>query len=325
MYKTFPEILVEFRKKHNLSQDELSKNLSCSRTYIHYLEKGDRNPSIEFLNRLSKLYNIDLNTYYKEFYSDIPFEYRKIYTSFRNAIETNTIKTNHILAELLEEYENDNCFKHGEMRNLYLYTKALYHFHENDFKLSNSICVEALELNDHKIEDLETNSSFFTPIEYCIMVLMSVIDIKNKEGKYGRDNLIKIYVNIKENFFENDFYLSFNLTIIVRTYIVLNNNLSTLYLEEGDLEKSLLHIEEAIDFNRKHYNSSLLHSLYFTKAECLYAKQDYENTIKSVFHVLANCSAVSDELVDTYIKKIEVSFPKTLDNLNLSHIRKVYL
>lgn len=321
MYKSFPEILVELRKNHKLTQSELSEKLSCSRMYIHLLEKGERTPSIEFLNKLSNLYSIDLSSYY----SDIPFEYRKVYTIFRTAIETSTIETNYILAELLEKYKDDDCFKYSEMRNLYLYTKALYYSRENNFELSNSICIKALELNEHKIEDLKSNNSFFTPIEYCIMTLMSIIDIMSKDNTGGRDNLIKIHTNIKQNFFKDDFYLSFNLIIIVRAYIILNNNISTMYLEEDNFEKSLAHINEAISFNHRYYNSSLTHILYFTKAEYFYAVQDYENTIKSIFQILANCSAISDELVNIYINKIETSFPNILSKINLEYLRDIYL
>lgn len=321
MYKSFPEILIELRKKHKLTQAELSIKLSCSRMYIYLLEKGDRNPSDEFLNKLSNLYGIDLNLYYY----DIPFEYRKIYTRFRSAIESNSVKTNQLISKLLEEYEDNDCIKNGEMRNLYLYTKALYYFEKNNFDLSTSICIKALELNNHKLEDLEICSSFFTPTEYCIMILMSMINIVNESDSFGSKTLIKLHENIKYNFFGDDFFISFNLTIIVRVYIILNNNISTMYLEKGDLKKSLLHIDEAINFNHKYYNSSLSHNIYFTKAQCLYAIGDYENTIKSIFQVLANCSTISDELVRTYIHKIETSFPNILEKLNLDHIKQVYL
>lgn len=321
MCKSFPEILVELRKNHKLTQEELSIKLSCSRMYIHLLEKGERNPSVGFLNRLSNLYSVDLSLYH----SEIPIEHQKIYTTFRNAIEINTTHTNYILAELLGKYKNDDCFKYGEMKNLYMYTEALYYFREEDFKFSNSICVQLLELNNHKIEDLEKVGMFFTPIEYCTMVLMTVMAVTYKTDNCGITNLVELHKNIKRNFFGDDFYLGLNLTIIIRVYIILNNNISTMYLEEGNFDKSLSYIEEAISFNHKYYNSSLTHNLYFTKAECLYAKYDYENTIKSVFQILANCSAISDELVDTYIKKIEISFPNVLDKLNLEHIRELYL
>ena len=48
------EAIIEARKEHNLSQDDLAKRIGTSRSNITKLENGNYKPSIDFLNRVAK-------------------------------------------------------------------------------------------------------------------------------------------------------------------------------------------------------------------------------------------------------------------------------
>lgn len=57
----YGENIKAVRKKLKLSQEEISTQIGITyRAYSSY-ERGDRNPSLEFLAALNKMYNVNLN------------------------------------------------------------------------------------------------------------------------------------------------------------------------------------------------------------------------------------------------------------------------
>ena len=58
--------LVSLRKKHNLTQNQLAEKISYSDNAISRWEHAELMPSIEVLEDLSKVYNIPIETFFKE-------------------------------------------------------------------------------------------------------------------------------------------------------------------------------------------------------------------------------------------------------------------
>ncbi len=58
--------LVSLRKKHNLTQQQLAERLSYSDNAISRWEHAELTPSVEVLEDLSKIYNIPIETFFKE-------------------------------------------------------------------------------------------------------------------------------------------------------------------------------------------------------------------------------------------------------------------
>ena len=57
----YSEKIRQVRKKLNITQEEISTQIGISyRAYSSY-ERGDRNPSLEFLEKLVKQYNVNLS------------------------------------------------------------------------------------------------------------------------------------------------------------------------------------------------------------------------------------------------------------------------
>lgn len=55
-------ILLELRKKNNLTQDELAEKLFITRQAVSRWESGETTPNIETLKLLSTLFNVSINT-----------------------------------------------------------------------------------------------------------------------------------------------------------------------------------------------------------------------------------------------------------------------
>ena len=56
------EILLELRKKNNLTQDELAEKLFITRQAVSRWESGETTPNIETLKALSLLFDVSINT-----------------------------------------------------------------------------------------------------------------------------------------------------------------------------------------------------------------------------------------------------------------------
>lgn len=56
------DILLELRKKNNLTQDELADKLFVTRQAVSRWEAGETTPNVETLKLLSKLFDVSINT-----------------------------------------------------------------------------------------------------------------------------------------------------------------------------------------------------------------------------------------------------------------------
>lgn len=63
--KLFGKKLVELRKKQNISQEELADRCGFHRTYIGSLERGEKSPTLNTLEKLSKGLNIEIQDFFK--------------------------------------------------------------------------------------------------------------------------------------------------------------------------------------------------------------------------------------------------------------------
>lgn len=56
------DILLDLRKKNDLTQDELAEKLFVTRQAVSRWESGETTPNIETLKALSKLFDVSINT-----------------------------------------------------------------------------------------------------------------------------------------------------------------------------------------------------------------------------------------------------------------------
>lgn len=58
--KNFGKRLAEIRTNKNITQEKFAFDIGVDRTYVSYIERGKRNPSLWVLWRMSKLLNVKL-------------------------------------------------------------------------------------------------------------------------------------------------------------------------------------------------------------------------------------------------------------------------
>lgn len=58
----FPDALRRLRKRDGLSQEELGAKLGLAKSTISMYENGTREPSLEILEAIADIFNVDMNT-----------------------------------------------------------------------------------------------------------------------------------------------------------------------------------------------------------------------------------------------------------------------
>jgi len=63
--KQFGLVLKRWRKKTGISQEELAWRANLHRTYVSDLERGNRNPSLESIEKLASAMNLSLSALFQ--------------------------------------------------------------------------------------------------------------------------------------------------------------------------------------------------------------------------------------------------------------------
>lgn len=64
-HKRFGERLKELRAKNDLTQEDLAYKVGVDRSYMGFLERGEKNPTLEKLNLIAKAFKISLSDLFK--------------------------------------------------------------------------------------------------------------------------------------------------------------------------------------------------------------------------------------------------------------------
>ncbi len=62
----FGEVIRELRNERNLSQEELAGRADVHRTYIGMIERGEKNITIENIQKLAKALNVSLKSIFEK-------------------------------------------------------------------------------------------------------------------------------------------------------------------------------------------------------------------------------------------------------------------
>ena len=58
----FNDVLKQLRNKAGMNQEQLAKRLGLSKSAISMYESGSREPSLEILEAIADIFNVDMNT-----------------------------------------------------------------------------------------------------------------------------------------------------------------------------------------------------------------------------------------------------------------------
>ncbi len=61
IHKKFGERLKELRDKNKVTQEQIAEKVGVDRSYMGFLERGEKNPTLEKLTLIAKAFNITLS------------------------------------------------------------------------------------------------------------------------------------------------------------------------------------------------------------------------------------------------------------------------
>lgn len=67
---SYSETLKDLRKKYKLTQNQIAQKIGIDRSTYAYYERGDTKPDFECILKLTKLYNIDVDSFAKMLMQD---------------------------------------------------------------------------------------------------------------------------------------------------------------------------------------------------------------------------------------------------------------
>jgi transcriptional regulator with XRE-family HTH domain len=65
--RTFGQVIREFRRRADVTQEDLAENAGLHRTYISLLERGLRNPSLTVIQQLASALKVRMTDLIAEF------------------------------------------------------------------------------------------------------------------------------------------------------------------------------------------------------------------------------------------------------------------
>ena len=188
-FSHFGELLKSIRISNNMTLEDLSNEI-CSVRQLSRIESGVNNPSIYVLHNLSKRLNINLQEYYRIYFTSKSFLAYNIKSKISLLISQSKLDE---LKELITDIEDNEEFQEGENRQYILYAKAICStYFSKNYHQSNEYCFEGI-----RIEDIKFNINFI-PNKLYSSVALTMINLiaSNYNGLGESDKSFKISESI---------------------------------------------------------------------------------------------------------------------------------
>ncbi len=292
-YEHFGNFLRELRESRNLTREQLAQNI-CTPKQIYRIEKGEYEPSLYLLNQLSIKFNLDLNEYFKMYFSSntiVGFEGIK---QINSAIEHNDIKS---LKSLIENYEKLEDFKHGENLQHILYGKALCSaIMDGDYKLSLIYCMKGILIENPCFSIDKIRESTYSNVGFSLIHCISCNYLSMNQTKTGIQILYEL-LYVLENYILNSPYSMYQASqFSKKIYQNTLYNMSLHLLKSGDVKNAHYYVNKGIDFSLKEYNLRFLPELIYMKFKLLYYEQEYEEAKKYYNRIISLYEITNQEV-----------------------------
>lgn len=271
-YEHFGVFLRELRESRNLTREQLAKDI-CTPKQIYRIEKGDFEPSLYLLNQLSIKFNMDLNEYFKMYFSVntiIGFEGIQALNDAIAKRDTALIKS------LTEKYEKHKDFSKGENLQHIYYAKAICAAYEDNYTSSLNYCLKGIIIENPSFSLNTITDSTYSNVGLSIISCMGLDYISLNREDIGLKILFDL-LYVLENYVLSSPYPMYQASqFSKKIYQNTLNNLSYQLLNEEKYEKAEELIEKGIDFSIQENSLRFLPGLFFMKFKLLYKQGHFE-------------------------------------------------
>lgn len=271
-YEHFGTFLKELREARNLTKEQLASGV-CTRKEIYRIEKGEYQPSLYLLNKLSIKLNVDLNEYFKMYYTTKTAVGLIGIQEINDAIRLADITC---LNEVIKKYENNDDFRQGENLQHIYYAKAICETHIGNYTESLEYCMKGIFI-ENALFTINTIIEFmYSNVGLAIINCISInyLNMKKSEVAY---KILSDLLSLIENYYINSPYTMYQAgQFSKKMYINLQYNLSCIFLSNDELDKAEEILEKGIEYSIKENNLKCLPNLIYNKFKFLYKKGNFE-------------------------------------------------
>ncbi len=267
-----------------MSREKIAQNI-CTPKLIYRIEKGYYKPSIYLLHQLSLKFNLDLNEYYKMYFTSNTLVGLEGIKSINTALESENIL---LIKSMIDKYEKLEDFKKGENLQHIYYGKALCSaLLDNDYKSSLEYCYKGIRIEypDFNINNISEN--MYSNVGITLLSCVS----QNFFAMEQYDNGMKVLtglLTVLETFVIDSPYPLFQASqFSQKMYQGILYNMGVHLFEHGEIKKALNYIDKGIAFSLKEYNLRRLPKLIFMKFKILYSEQRYEEAREYYNHTVS--------------------------------------
>lgn len=284
-YFQIAEILKENRQKKNMTKTELSKGI-CSVSYISRIENGERCPTSVILRQIANKLGISTEQLFRSIESPSATQIQQILHHSMIYIERWDVENLYKLIN--EELNNINITSIHDLQLI----KGLKCFSSTLLNRTYKTGVKEIK---SILELTYTKGNIPRDIEFALMGLYGFFLLLDGQKKDAFEHLIEMikYVDSVE--------FLYTLSILPHYYIVL----IMAYIENSKIPESLLYIDLAINYCKKHNALTNLRELFLLKGE-VYHYLNNEDEFKYWYDkamTLHNIIKTSDkEYFDTFVE-----------------------
>ncbi|WMJ90481.1 helix-turn-helix transcriptional regulator [Anaerocolumna sp. MB42-C2] len=272
-YEHFGEFLRELRLSRNMTREQLAQDI-CTPKQIYRIEKGVYEPSLYLINQLSIKFNMDLNEYFKMYFTNITILGLEGIKSINAAIEKGNMQ---LLRTIIDKYEKFEDFKKGENLQHIYYGKALCSaLLDSDYKSSLDYCYKGIwiEYSEFNIDNISKN--MYSNVGISLLHCMAQNYLAMNQNIKGMIVLTEL-IGTLETYVINSPYTLFQASqFSQKVYQLLLYNTGVHLFNHGEIEEALNYVEKGIAFSLKVYNLRHLPDLIFMKFKILYCVHKYE-------------------------------------------------
>ncbi|QHQ60545.1 helix-turn-helix domain-containing protein [Anaerocolumna sedimenticola] len=300
-YEHFGVFLRELRLSRNMTREQLAQDI-CTPKQIYRIEKGVYEPSLYLINQLSIKFNMDLNEYFKMYFTSNTIAGLEGINSINAAIEREDIQ---VIKSTIDKYEKMEDFKKGENLQHIYYGKALCSaIIDNDFNTSLDYCFKGIRIEYPEFNMNNISKTMYSNIGISILNCIAQNYFAMEQHDKGMKVLTELLA-VLEAFVINSPYPLFQASqFSQKIYQGVLYNVSVHLFDHGDIKEALTYVEKGIAFSLKVYNIRHLPNLIFMKFKILYCEQKYEEAREYYnravnLYKITNKEALLGELEDT--------------------------
>ncbi len=294
MVDNLGDLICKLREINNITQEELAQSINCSRSYISYLERNQRNLQPEYCTPLSRALNFNFKVYLRNYHK---------YNSINHYILTNKIidllnESNYDKAQFVLENDNNiNELSYGAAYIIKVYSTTLIKVVNNqDYISAEKDILNLLKINSrNKIAEFTPD---FSDEEryYSSIILLSNILASQGEYKYVV-SLLSNTIDFLEKHLFDEIYSKETIDLYYRKlYITAYNNYADAFFNLGEYSEALKYCNITCELIVKYELNHIWELVLKLKIEvlCSMNKFDEAQMVYDDFKVICKLKGMTD-------------------------------